>query len=349
MWRRNGPSGGPLESRQSGFAHPRADAARAAATRPLRAARSDAAPISLATSPCPQRRTWARPTRPTGAVRAADGAGASGGLARMLAATLRRVGDTASVRRDCLASQDVERQADVAARRRIVDESLAAAKTPAAGPSPSSGDRLVQRFRCASVANPDRCASAKRPDAAAVHHVLAGPQASCIHRLRSFASSHCLGALALALHRAAASRPWETDPRRAPRRGGTRLHIRLRTRASNAPRTRRAVAVDHAVARPAEAGREKLASHVILFTTVTEEQVPTSNDIARANLGWISTNVILLLLVSNNITTLHAPVQGKLRRLRARLALGQHVLGAAGAVTRWRGRLTPFAAFAWLS
>ena len=37
------------------------------------------------------------------------------------------------------------------------------------------------------------------------------------------------------------------------------------------------------------------------------------------------------------------------RRFRARLSLGQHERGTAAAVTCWRCRLSPFAAFAWLS
>ena len=55
-----------------------------------------------------------------------------------------------------------------------------------------------------------------------------------------------------------------------------------------------------------------------------------------------------------NITYRHSTdksqlIQGRHRRFRAWLSLGKYERGTAAAVTCWRCRLTPFAAFAWLS
>ena len=87
---------------------------------------ADAAPIQMAIVPFTPRRRLDRQGWPTRAVRAADGAGDSPGLARTLAATMRRVDATASVGRDRVAPKNVERFANVAVGCRIGVEQPAA-------------------------------------------------------------------------------------------------------------------------------------------------------------------------------------------------------------------------------
>ena len=186
---------------------------------------ADAAPIQLATVPFTPRRRLDRQAWPTRAVRAADGAGDSPGLARTLAATMRRVDATASVGRDRVAPKNVERFANVAVGCWIGVEQPAAATTQADGDSTSSADRPGQHLRLAALAAPGRCASARRTGDAAMHDVLAGLQAPGISGVDAFASSHHPRALARALYRAAAGRPRAADPRCTHRRGGARPRI----------------------------------------------------------------------------------------------------------------------------
>jgi hypothetical protein len=188
-------------------------------------ASADAAPIQMATVPFTPRRRLERQAGPTRAVRTADCAGDSPGLARTLAATMCRVDATASVDRNRVAPKNVERFANVAVGRRIGVEQPAAATTQADGTSTSGGDRPGQHLRLAALAAPGRCASARSTGDAAMHDVLAGLQAPGISRVDAFASSHHSRELALALHRAAAGRPRAADPRCTHRRGGARLRI----------------------------------------------------------------------------------------------------------------------------